>query len=342
MLGVGEEVTNDVGGGKNVGWIDPGDYLAFPIQVPVEATYRVQYRVASPDGDGSLRLELEDGSFLGAIDSFPDTGDWQNWETVSHLVVIPAGSHTLIVKATAPGWNLNWLDLTIPQPTTFPSAMPSPEPSYRPTPAPSSSVGPTPFPSISSAPTQPQPTRSPNSIPTDYGGFLRAQGKSIVNEKGDPVMLRGMGFGGWMVQERYMMLFEGIGSEGQHSMFELIEELAGPANLETYHKAWLDNYCTEADVIELARSGFNSLRAPLHYNLFTLPIEEEPVRGQDTWLSDGFERLDRLLEWCQNAGVYLILDLHAAPGGQGVNADINDYDSKFHLMVHTALPAFFL
>jgi len=303
MSGMTQEETSDVGGGFNLGYIDAGDYITFPIQVDATATYKVKYRVASLDGDGSLRLELGEGTVLGTIDSFPETDGWQNWETVSHMVEIPAGSHTLIVTATAPGWNINWLELIIPQPTTSPTAMPTHEPTLSPTPAPSSSAGPTLFPSVTSAPTVPQPTRSPNSIPTDYGGLLQAQGKSIVNEQGDTVILRGMGFGGWMVQEPYMLLVEGLLAGGQHSMFEAIEELVGPDNLETYHQAWLDNYCTEEDVMELARSGFNSLRAPLHYNLFTLPIEEEPVRGQDTWLSDGFERLDRLLEWCQNAGI---------------------------------------
>lgn len=149
-----------------------------------------------------------------------------------------------------------------------------------------------------------------------------------------------MGFGGWMVKEPYMLLAEGIAQGGQSAFLREVEKLTGTDNKETYHKAWLDNYCTEADVMELAQSGFNSLRVALHYNLFTLPIEEEPVRGQDTWLSDGFERLDKLLEWCENAGIYLILDLHAAPGGQGVNADINDYDSKLHLMAQIALHTF--
>ena len=329
MSGMIQEETKDEGGGYNLGWIDAGDYLAFPIQIEATATYRVEYRIASPDGEGSLQLELGDGTFLGNIDSFPSTGEWQSWATVSHLVEITGGSHTLIVNAKAPGWNINWLQLIIPQPTTSPTNMPTNLPTRSPTFAPTSSANPTHFPSLSSAPTVPQPTQGPNSIPTDYGGWLRAQGKTIVNEKGDIVILRGMGFGGWMVQEPYMMLVEGLLDGGQHSMFEEINELIGPENLKTYHQVWLDNYCTEEDVIELARSGFNSLRAPLHYNLFTLPIDEEPVRGEDTWLNDGFERLDRLLEWCQNAGIYLILDLHAAPGGQGGNIDISDYDRKF-------------
>ncbi len=64
----------------------------------------------------------------------------------------------------------------------------------------------------------------------------------------------------------------------------------------------------------------------MHYNLFTLPIEEEPVKGTDTWLTTGFEMTDNLLAWCRANRMYLILDLHAAPGGQGKDANISDYD----------------
>ena len=78
---------------------------------------------------------------------------------------------------------------------------------------------------------------------------------------------------------------------------------------------------TRADVDLLAKSGFNCIRLPMHYNLFTLPIEEEPVPGSNTWLTTGFTLTDHLLAWCQANRMYLILDLHAAPGGQGKDAE---------------------
>ena len=103
-------------------------------------------------------------------------------------------------------------------------------------------------------------------------GFLHADGKRIVNGAGDPIILRGMGFGGWMVQEPYMMQVSESAHAGQHTIFENIEELIGPENLETYKQAWLNNYCTEKDIQTLKILGFNSLRVALHYNLFTLQI----------------------------------------------------------------------
>ncbi|KAA3654094.1 MAG: T9SS C-terminal target domain-containing protein, partial [Calditrichaeota bacterium] len=105
-----------------------------------------------------------------------------------------------------------------------------------------------------------------------------------------------------------------------------IEELIGPLLTEQFYTAWRENYCQKADIDSLKAWGFNSIRLPLHYNLFTPPIEDEPVPGQQTWLENGFELTDRLLEWCAANQIYLILDLHAAPGGQGQDQAISDYD----------------
>ena len=97
--------------------------------------------------------------------------------------------------------------------------------------------------------------------------------------------------------------------------------------MEQFYHLWLSNFCRKADVDSLAAWGFNSIRLPLHYNLFTLPVEEEPIPGENTWLEEGFILVDSLLSWCEANEIYLILDLHAAPGGQGHDAAISDYDS---------------
>ena len=84
---------------------------------------------------------------------------------------------------------------------------------------------------------------------------------------------------------------------------------------------------TKTDIDSIASWGFNSVRLPMHYNLFTLPIEDE-VQGENTWLTKGFDMVDALLDWCQDNELYLILDLHAAPGGQGYDQGISDYDTS--------------
>jgi hypothetical protein len=156
-------------------------------------------------------------------------------------------------------------------------------------------------------------------------GFLKAHGDRIVDGQGREVRLRGMGLGGWMLQEGYML---GIKKEGtQHSIRARITGLVGEKDAERFYRLWRRNHMTRVDVDRLARSGFNSIRLPMHYNLFTLPIEAEKVKGRDTWLKTGFEMIDDLLAWCRANRMYLILDLHAAPGGQGKDANISDYDA---------------
>lgn len=155
--------------------------------------------------------------------------------------------------------------------------------------------------------------------------LLQTNGRAIVNQLGDTLLLRGMGLGGWMLQEGYMLQTADFANP-QHKIRAAIEELIGPEDTDLFYETWLANHVRKADIDSLKSWGFNSVRLPLHYNLFTLPIEEEPVSGQQTWLSKGFELTDSLISWCRQQEMYVILDLHAAPGGQGYDAGISDFD----------------
>jgi aryl-phospho-beta-D-glucosidase BglC (GH1 family) len=157
---------------------------------------------------------------------------------------------------------------------------------------------------------------------TNGQGFLKANGKTIVNEKGQTVLLRCMGLGGWLLQEGYMFHLGNIGT--QHRIRAGIADVVGEERTKQFYEAWLTNHTTKTDIDSMAAWGFNSVRLPLHYNLFTLPVEEEPVAGQQTWLEKGFVITDSVLSWCRSRGIYLILDMHAAPGGQGNDLNISD------------------
>ncbi|MFC4687816.1 cellulase family glycosylhydrolase [Epilithonimonas pallida] len=158
-------------------------------------------------------------------------------------------------------------------------------------------------------------------------GFLKTQGQKIVNSKGENVYLKGLGLGGWMLQEGYMLKTADFAGP-QYQIKEKIAEVAGEDGKDEFYKAYLKNGITKKDIDSLAKWGFNSIRLPMHYNLYTLPIEKEPVKGQNTWLEEGFQMTDNLLKWCEDNKIYLILDLHAAPGGQGNDANISDNDKS--------------
>jgi len=156
-------------------------------------------------------------------------------------------------------------------------------------------------------------------------GFLKASGKQIVNEKKENVVLRGIGLGGWMLQEGYMLKLNGINP--QYSIRNRIEQLLSKEQADEFYNTWLSNFITKADLDSMHAWGFNSVRLPMHYNLYTLPADKEPDSTKQTWLTKGFALTDSLLSWCKANNMYLILDLHAAPGGQGNDLNIADRDS---------------
>ncbi len=162
-------------------------------------------------------------------------------------------------------------------------------------------------------------------VPSQSQSFLKTDGQQIVTEEGENFIFRGMGLGGWMLQEGYMLKTAGF-ANAQFQIRNTIQELIGEEATSDFYEAWLENHVTRADVEALAEWGFNSVRLPMHYNLYTLPIEEEPIIGENTWLTKGFELTDSLISWCRDNNMYIILDLHAAPGGQGRDQGISDYD----------------
>lgn len=156
-------------------------------------------------------------------------------------------------------------------------------------------------------------------------GYLHASGKHIVDGSGQPFIIRSIGTGNWMIQEGYMMQTAGVAGT-QHAFRNKLEQTIGVARTKEFYDAWLKNHFTKTDVDSMAAWGFNAVRPALHYKWFTLPIEEEPVAGQQTWLETGFNLTDSLVKWCSENQMYVIFDMHGAPGGQGANADISDYD----------------
>ena len=108
-------------------------------------------------------------------------------------------------------------------------------------------------------------------VPISAQHFLSVDGQNIVNEAGEPMLLRGMGLGGWMVQEGYMMQTSGFAGP-QYEIRAMIEDLIGVENTDDWYEAWLQNHVQKSDIDSLKAWGFNSVRLPMPYNRWTLPI----------------------------------------------------------------------
>ena len=139
--------------------------------------------------------------------------------------------------------------------------------------------------------------------------FAHTDHKQIVDAAGKPLLIRATNLGNWLVPEGYMWLFQG-GPQSPSEIRVLVLELLGPEGSAAFWQKYRENYVTREDIALLHRAGFNAIRVPLHYSLF---------ESDD---AEGFRLLDRLIVWSRAENLYVVLDMHAAPGGQtGTNID---------------------
>ncbi len=113
MSGIQTEGTTDTGGGLNVGYADTGDWLAyFNVNFPTSGNYVIEYRVASAVSGARISSDLSAGTIqLGAV-NIPNTGGWQNWQTVSQTVNVNAGTYNFGIYIQNTGVNINWFRIT--------------------------------------------------------------------------------------------------------------------------------------------------------------------------------------------------------------------------------------
>jgi aryl-phospho-beta-D-glucosidase BglC (GH1 family) len=140
-------------------------------------------------------------------------------------------------------------------------------------------------------------------------GFVHSDGKQLVDAAGHKLLLRGTNLGNWLVEEGYMFRLEG-GPQSSREIEALANELLGPTAANQFWHDYRDAYISRQDIDFIAKAGFNTIRIPFHYRYFT-PGNEE-----------GFRLVDRVVEWAKADHLYVILDMHCAPGGQtGSNID---------------------
>ena len=218
--------------------------------------------------------------------------------------------------------------------------------------------------------------------------LLHVEGRDIVNESGEKVMLRGANFGSWMMMEtwiagigllfewdflkqiepkaeefgvaelvqeaREQTSFEWLLEETSHwelsqrwkpytyehaepdqidglddfwawfesepwifeerSLWKYLDSRFGHEKTEELRRTFQDHYITEVDVERHAGLGLNLIRVPFWYEAL-----ETDRDGENAFKTEGWERLDRLVTWARKHEVYLMLDMHGAPGGQSTS-----------------------
>lgn len=153
------------------------------------------------------------------------------------------------------------------------------------------------------------------SVHAQRNKFIYTEGKNVMLPDGKPFIMRGTNLGNWLVPEGYMFKFSSTNSP--RLIDEMLSELIGPSAVDSFWNSYLTNYITREDIRYLKKIGMNSIRVPFNYRLFT----REHYMGQSD-PDHGFRLLDQLIEWCKKEQLYVMLDMHCAPGGQtGDNID---------------------
>jgi endoglucanase len=139
--------------------------------------------------------------------------------------------------------------------------------------------------------------------------MLRVNGNQIVDAQGRSVRLRGTCLGGWMNMENFINGYPGA----EHSLRAAIARLLGPARGEFFFDRLLDHFFAEDDIAFLKACGSSVVRLPLNYRHFE--SDAEPFQ----YNAAGFQRLDKVVDWCAKHGLYVILDLHSVQGWQNTD-----------------------
>lgn len=157
-----------------------------------------------------------------------------------------------------------------------------------------------------------QPSTHGNDV---TGRFITIDGPDLLKPDGSKLFIKGTNLGNWLNPEGYMFKFNKANSA--RFIDEMFCQLVGPDFTAEFWQAFKDNYITRSDIQFIKHTGSNTVRLPFHYKLFT----DEDYMGL-TVAQDGFARIDSVVKWCREADLYLILDMHDAPGGQtGDNID---------------------
>jgi len=144
--------------------------------------------------------------------------------------------------------------------------------------------------------------------------FVTVKGQQLIAPDGTPLLLKGIGIGNWLLPEGYMWGLKRANSP--RLIDEVICQLVGEEQARAFWRTYYERFMTREDVRFLKQAGFSHIRISFNWPLFVTDTEPRQFEGV------GYACLDRIVDWCKAEGLYVVLDMHGAPGGQtGDNID---------------------
>ena len=136
--------------------------------------------------------------------------------------------------------------------------------------------------------------------------MLRVSGSDIVNDAGKKIILKGAGLGGFLNMENFITGYSGHEHEHRAQMAEIL----GEKKAKFFFDRLIHHFFTDEDAAFFASLGLNCIRIPFNYRHFIDDMNPNVIKPE------GLALLDRCVEICARHNIYVVLDLHAAPGGQ--------------------------
>lgn len=147
-------------------------------------------------------------------------------------------------------------------------------------------------------------------------GFVVADGNRMAvvgaGGKKTPIVLKGVNAGSWLVTEDWMYpgsLTNNLNSgHGQYEMEDALVAKFGREKTDALYDVFRDAWWQEADFDNVKALGLNCIRLPFGWRDF--------IDASGKTRPEGFRRMDWFVKNCKKRGLYVILDLHGAPGSQ--------------------------
>jgi aryl-phospho-beta-D-glucosidase BglC (GH1 family) len=257
------------GSAVRYGW---GGSVQLQAQLPADAdTLTLSVRGDQCGGAPAYNVSV-DGVQVGS-----GTVTSSTWTSQSYPQFIGAGTHTISVTYTNPGFKV------------YPACTRA---LYLDTVAFDASAGIT-------APANPP-------IPA---GFVHQSGTTLLDGAGQPLKLRGVNLGGWLNWEGWIW-GQGTDYVGQTAMLNNLASLVGQPAAQQFQQQVYDNFITGDDFKAISEDGFNVVRVPFNYKL--LEDDSQPF----VYKQSGWDVLDRLISEAKANNVYVVLDMHTAPCSQ--------------------------
>ena len=133
----------------------------------------------------------------------------------------------------------------------------------------------------------------------------------IKNPSGEKVNLKGCNLGNWLMLEMWMLSYADKGIADQHEFIKILQDRFGMEEAESMMDIYRTNWIQENDFDIIKSFGMNTVRLPFDYKIL-MKSDNKPFQlKNDAWVW-----IDKAIEMAKEKDMYVILDMHGAPGRQ--------------------------